>query len=561
MKKIAIIIIAGLIPAMFFSCSGGNERDETEPLRFDENLIIEAENLIGLSFDTAEHRMMGRNLTNALRSYEAMRAHHIDNSIAPALYFTPLAGSEQERIRDNNTEWLLPDDITRPENDDDLAFMKVSELACLVRTGQITSMELTQLYLSRLREYSDSLHCVVTLTENLALEQAGKADREIAAGNYRGPLHGIPYGVKDLLAVEGYRTTWGAKPYEDQVINTTATVVTKLEEAGAVLVAKLSMGALAMGDLWFGGRTRNPWNLKQGSSGSSAGSASATAAGLVGFSIGTETLGSIVSPSTRCGVTSLRPTFGRVSRTGAMALSWSMDKIGPICRSAEDCALVFNEIIGSDGIDLTIVDKPFSYNGSTDVKSLKVGYFKSAFDQKYDNKANDAAVLRTFRSMGVNLIPVELEFDDIPVQSLRIILTAEAAAAFDELTRYNLDTLLTGQSGGSWPNTFRAARFIPAVEYIQANRFRTILMQEMENLMKEYDVIITPSYGGNQLLITNLTGHPCVVVPNGFTDEGSPTSISFIGNLYDEATILTVARAYQQATGFDEEKPPLFYGK
>jgi len=449
---------------------------------------------------------------------------------------------------------------SRPETSEEIAFLTVEELSQLIRNGDLTSVELTQIYLDRLRKYGDTLHCVVTITENLALEQAERADREIAQGNYRGPLHGIPYGVKDLLAVEGYKTTWGAMPYREQIIDQTATVVKKLEEAGAVLVAKLSMGALAMGDIWFGGVSRNPWNPEQGSSGSSAGSASATSAGLVGFSLGTETLGSIVSPSTRCGVTGLRPSFGRVSRTGAMALSWSMDKIGPICRSADDCALVFDVIRGSDGIDNTVVDKAFNYNFNADIKNLKIAYLKDEFRGDYENRENDLEVLSVFNRMGVDLIPVEMNFEDIPLSSLRIILYAEAAAAFDELTRTGLDSLLTAQDEWSWPNTFRAARFIPAVEYIQANRYRTLLMEEMGKLMKDYDVLITPSFRGNQLLVTNLTGHPCVVVPNGFNEENSPASICFIGRLYDEASILLAASKYQEATGFDEMHPPLFDG-
>ena len=558
MKKYAILLIVGLVPAIFFSCNQQEDSNQEE-LNFDPALIMDAQNLIGLRFDTAEQRMMQRNLLNALESYEAMREGHLENSVYPALLFTPspTSGLNSESTE---TQWFLPDKVVRPESDVELAFMTVGQLAYLIRTRQVSSVELTRIYIDRLKKYGDTLHCVVTLTENLALQQAEEADREIREGNYRGPLHGIPYGVKDLLAVEGYKTTWGAGPYKDQVIESTATVVKKLEDAGAVLVAKLSMGALAMGDLWFDGRTLNPWNLEQGSSGSSAGSASSTSAGLVAFSIGTETLGSIVSPSTRCGVTGLRPTFGRVSRTGAMALSWSMDKIGPICRSAEDCAIVFDVIRGSDGEDPTVVDMPFNYRASTDLKTMRIGYLKSAFDGDYNDKANDQAVLNQFKKMGVELVPVELDFGDLPVQSMRIILTAEAAAAFDELTRSDLDTLLAGQRRGDWPNTFRAARFIPAVEYIQANRYRTILIQQMEAIMKEFDVVIAPSFRGNQLLVTNLTGHPCVVVPNGFNKDGGPTSISFIGRLYDEASILTAARAYQQATDFDEKHPPLFGG-
>jgi Asp-tRNA(Asn)/Glu-tRNA(Gln) amidotransferase A subunit family amidase len=556
MKRLQILSIAAFVLVMLFSCSG--EKSENDQVyQFNSDLITDAENLMGLKFDTAEHRMMQRNLVNALESYEAMRVNPLENSVYPALLFTPKKRSLPESMREE-IQWFLPEDVVRPDSDTDLAFMSIGELAYLIRTRQITSTELTKVYIERLKKYGDTLHCVITLTENLALEQAAAADKEIREGNYRGTLHGIPYGVKDLLSVEGYKTTWGAKPYEEQVIESTATVVKKIEQAGGVLVAKLSMGALAMGDLWFGGRTRNPWNLEEGSSGSSAGSASATSAGLVAFAIGTETLGSIVSPSTRCGVTGLRPTFGRVSRSGAMALSWSMDKIGPICRSAEDCAIVFDVIRGTDGEDPTVVDMPFNYKGKSDIKSLRIGYLKSVFDQEYSDNSNDRAVLTQFKKMGVNLTPLDLEFGDLPVQSMRIILTAEAAAAFDYLTRLDLDTLLTGQRPSDWSNTFRAARFIPAVEYIQANRYRTILMEEMEELMNEFDVVIAPSRRGNQLLVTNLTGHPCVVVPNGFNEEGSPTSISFIGKLYDEATILTVARAYQDITGFDEQHPPLF---
>ncbi|HDZ41837.1 MAG TPA: amidase [Bacteroidetes bacterium] len=558
MKNINLFMLAVFLTALLSSCGGNGSEQRNELADFNDSLIINAENLMGLHFDTAGHNQMQSNLRRQLASYERMRGYSLDNSIAPALMFQPLLNPDEQPVQ----EYANPvpvREVTLPESEEEIAFLTVEELSQLIRNGDLSSVELTKIYLNRLKKYGDSLYCVVTITENLALEQAEKADREISQGNYKGPLHGIPYGVKDLLAVEGYKTSWGAMPYRDQVINQTATVVKKLEEAGAVLVAKLSMGALAMGDVWFGGISRNPWNPEQGSSGSSAGSASATAAGLVAFSIGTETLGSIVSPSTRCGVTGLRPTFGRVSRTGAMALSWSMDKIGPICRSADDCALVFDVIRGPDGIDRTVVDKAFNYNFNTDIKNLKIAYLKNEFRGDYENQANDLEVLTVFNRMGVELIPVEMEFEGIPISSLRIILNAEAAAAFDELTRSGLDSTLTAQEEWSWPNTFRSARFIPAVEYIQANRHRTVLMEEMEKLMRDYDVVITPSFRGDQLLVTNLTGHPCVVVPNGFNEEKSPTSICFIGRLYDEASILLAASKYQQATGFDEMHPPLFY--
>ena len=558
MKHFALVLIAVFFTALFFSCNKTDAERENEFADFSDSLIINAENLFGLSFDTAEHNQMQGFLRRYLSSYEMMREYSLDNSVSPALLFQPLINPDEEYGQEYDNP-VPVSEVELPGSKEEIAFLTVGELSQLIRNGDLSSVELTRIYLDRLKKYGDSLYCVVSITENLALEQAERADREIDEGNYRGPLHGIPYGVKDLLAVEGYKTTWGAKPYENQVIDQTATVVRKLEEAGAVLVAKFSMGALAMGDVWFGGKSRNPWNPEQGSSGSSAGSASATAAGLVAFSIGTETLGSIVSPSTRCGVTGLRPTFGRVSRTGAMALCWTMDKIGPICRSADDCALVFDVIRGPDGIDRSVIEKPFNYNFNTDINKLKIAYLKDEFNGDYDDRSNDLEVLSVFSRMGVDLIPIEMEFEDIPLRSLRIILYAEAAAAFDELTRSGQDSLLTSQDEGSWPNTFRSARFIPAVEYIQANRYRTLLMEQMEQILNSYDVVITPSFRGNQLLVTNLTGHPCVVVPNGFNEEESPTSICFIGNLYDEASILLAASKYQEATGFDELHPPLFY--
>jgi Asp-tRNA(Asn)/Glu-tRNA(Gln) amidotransferase A subunit family amidase len=412
------------------------------------------------------------------------------------------------------------------------------------------------MYLERLKKHGPELECVVTLTEDLALEQARKADEDIAAGRYRGYLHGIPYGAKDLLAVKGYKTTWGAEPYKDQVIDDTATVVQKLERAGAVLVAKLTLGALAWGDVWYGGMTRNPWNLDQGSSGSSAGSASATAAGLVAFAIGTETWGSIVSPATRCGASGLRPTFGRVSRAGAMALSWSMDKIGPICRTVEDCAIVFEAIRGEDGIDQAVLDGSFEYDFRVELEKLRIGYLRDAFDAEYSNHDRDAATLIELTELGVELIPMELP--EYPVYSLSFILSAEAAAAFDELTRSDRDDLMVRQIKNAWPNVFRSSRFIPAVEYIQANRLRYEIIQGMHQVMADVDVYVSPTFGGGNLLLTNLTGHPSVVLPNGFDEKGSPTSITFVGNLYDEATLLAVANAYQRVTEFHTKHPPRY---
>lgn len=519
--------------------------------------IESAGKIAGLQFTGKERRLMLENLRRNLRSYQQMREIKLENHVPPSIYFNPVLPGICLDEASASLSVSEDPEIQVPENFEDLAFYPVTALAQLIRLHKITSIELTNLYLDRLKKYGPQLECIISLTEELALKQAKKADQEIGAGRYRGPLHGIPWGAKDLLATKGIRTTWGAMPYKDQIIDEDATVVKRLEEAGAVLVAKLTMGALASGDVWYGGKTKNPWNLEQGSSGSSAGSAAATSAGLVAFAIGTETLGSIVSPATRCGVTGLRPSYGRVSRYGAMALSWSMDKIGPICRTVEDCALVFHAIYGPDGKDLTIVNAPFGWDPSSDLQNIRVGYLKKAFEQKSRTKKNDQATLEALRSLGIELTPVELP--DFPARAISFILSAEAAAAFDELTRSGKDDLLVRQGKGAWPNTFRQARFIPAVEYIQANRLRTLLMQKMAIQMKKIDVFVTPSYGGNSLLITNLTGHPSVVVPNGFDDKGSPTSICFIGDLFEEAKALRIAKVYQDATDFHLQHPSLNY--
>ncbi len=415
------------------------------------------------------------------------------------------------------------------------------------------------MYVARLKKYGPKLNCVVTLTEDLALAQAAAAEREIKAGKYRGPLHGIPWGAKDLFATKGIRTTWGAEPYREQLIDYDATVVERLRDAGAVLVAKLSMGALAQGGRWFAGMTRNPWQVeedKTGSSGSSAGPASATAAGLVGFSIGTETLGSIISPSSRCGVVGLRPTFGRVSRYGAMGLSWTMDKIGPICRGVEDCAAALQGIYGPDGRDLTVGDVLFNWEPDTPLASMKIGYIKTEFDQQQDpeRKTIYQQALDTLKSAGANLQPVEMP--KFSVGALRIILVAEAATAFDDITRDGRVNQLSGQEPGDWPNTFRSSRFIPAVEYIRAQRARRLLMQEMDTLMAQWNVFVSPAPGSLSLLITNLTGHPAVAVPCGFP-KGLPQSIMFTGRLYDEGAALRVALAYERATQWHAMHPKM----
>ncbi len=525
-----------------------------------KEILADAEKVAGLEFSDEEREMMLRGLNSNLEAYAAIREVPIPNSVVPAVIFEPSLPWHEVPTLETPLR-MTREQVERPRDLEQVAFWPVTKLSALIRTGQVTSVELTEMYLGRLREHGPRLEAVITLTDDLAMRQARRADADFRAGRYRGPLHGIPWGAKDLLAARSYKTTWGAEPYVDQVLEEDATVVRRLEDAGAVLVAKLTLGALAMGDYWFGGRTRNPWDLEQGSSGSSAGSAAATTAGLVGFAIGSETLGSIVSPSTRTGASGLRPTFGRVSRAGAMALSWTMDKLGPLCRSAEDCALVLDAIHGRDGVDPTARTVPFNWDAEQDLSDLRIGYFKSAFEEERDNKAFDDATVDVFRRLGVDLIPVELP-DSYPLGALRVILSAEASAAFDELTRSGRDELLTRQTAGSWPNSFRTARMIPAVEYLQANRVRTMVMGAMDAAMEGIDVFLTPSYGGGPnngvLLMTNLTGHPAVVVPNGFTEGGTPVSTSFIGKLWGDAEALRVAKAFQDATDFNRRTPPLF---
>jgi len=516
-----------------------------------------AEKLIGLSFTQAERDSMRDGLNDQLKNYQNIRKISISNRVRPSILFNPIPVGFKFEIERKVFKRSPTGLVVLPKNQEDLAFFSVSQLSELIQTKKITSTQLTQIYINRLKRYGPKLECVITLTESLAVKQAQLADAEIAKGKYRGPLQGIPYGAKDLLAVKGYPTTWGSVPFKHQVFDEDAVVIKKLEEAGAVLVAKLTMGALAWGDVWFGGMTRNPWNYEEGSSGSSAGSASATAAGLVAFAIGTETWGSIVSPSTRCGTTGLRPTYGRVSRSGAMALSWSMDKIGPICRTVEDCALVLHAISDPDGIDPTLFDAPFNYDPAIDLKNLRIGYLKAEFDSLKEFKPQADSVLFVLRQLGANLIPIYLP-NNYPVTDLSLILSVEAAAAFDELTRSGKDELMVRQIKDAWPNAFRMARFIPAVEYIQANRIRTLIIQDMQTLMKDIDVYVVPPFEGDNLLLTNLTGHPCVVLPNGFSEEGTPTSITFMGQLFGEAKLLAVAKRYQDASGFHFKHPKLY---
>ena len=532
--------------------------------------IDTAAHVLGLTFDRAERDSMARTLVYQSDAYVALRAIPVDNGIAPALRFDPLFWNPgaADSLREAATQpagapqWRRPVDIDRPDDDAELAWLPIPDLAALLASGRTTSTELTRLALQRLRTHDPDLHCVITLLEDRALARAALADREIRAGRIRGPLHGIPCGVKDLLAMPGHPTTWGAAPYRDQMRPETATVCARLDTAGAVIVAKFSLGALAWGDVWFGGMTRNPWNLEQGSSGSSAGPAAAVSAGLVPFAIGTETWGSIVSPATRCGVTGLRPTFGRVSRHGAMALSWSMDKIGPLARTADGCAMVLAAIMGPDRHDPTVIPAPFPVRASlTDRAPIRVGYVADLFEpgvREIDDPglALDRAALDVLRRAGFDLIPLQLP--DRDPSALALILSAEAGAAFQDLTLSGRDDEMVLQIRNAWPNVLRAAQLIPAVEYIQASRHRLLLMRDMAGVFDTIDVYVTPSFVGSSLLTTNLTGHPQLVVPDGFLPDGSPHSLSFVGDLFGEAELVMAARAYQDLTDWHRRRPAGF---
>lgn len=520
-------------------------------------VIEEAEKVVGLSFSPEQRAMMVARLRVNRGSFDVIRRVDIPDEVTPPFHFDPRPQSGDLPSGASSLRLSEPTALPDPTQAVDLAFASIGQLGTLLRDRSITSLELTELYLQRLKGLAPELECVVTLTEELALEQAGQADRELDAGDSRGPLHGIPWGAKDLLATRGYPTTWGAAPFREQRIESDATLVSRLREAGAVLVAKLTLGALARGDRWFGGRTRTPWNVARGSSGSSAGSAAATGAGLVGFSIGSETVGSIVSPSTRCGVTGLRPSFGRVSRHGAMTLSWTMDKLGPICRSAEDCAAVLSAIQGPDGLDRTVREVPFAWDGDRGLEGIRVGYLERAFQAPGPSQVMDLAALATLDALGVELQPVAFP-GGFPLEALRLTVSVEAAASFDELTRSGRDALLGEQEAVNWPNTFRVARLVPAVEYLRANRVRAMLMQALDEAWKDVDVVVTPTFADGIVLATNLTGHPVVVAPSGFLPDRTPSSVSFLGGLWKDAEALHVAKAFQEATGHHLRRPPSF---
>lgn len=608
-----------LLPGVLFSmamspvaAAQSEDAPKSELPAITPEMIEQASVIAGVSFTEEQRKIMLAGLTGQREDVVAVRSLDLPNSVAPSLVFDPVPGDATLQTERHEPKLGPAPSIASVavSNEDQVAFSTVRQLAELLRTRKISSVDLTKLYLTRLKRYDPKLHFVITLTEERAMKQAVAADAEIAGGKHRGPLHGVPWGGKDLLAVAGYPTTWGAGPYMDQHFDYDAEVVKRLDAAGAVLIAKLTLGALAQGDLWGskerGARTRNPWNPRQGSSGSSAGSASAVSAGCVGFALGTETLGSISSPSTRCGVNGLRPSFGLVPRTGAMALSWSMDKIGAITRSVEDCAIVLHAIYGPDGHDLSVRNAAFNPDFTSDVRKLRVGYLKSAFDapvykepkrpeglagkeleafdqrlergrqqlerRKYDAQY-DRKTLDVLRSMGVSLTPCEIP--DSNFGALVPMLEAEGAAAFDQLTRSGRDALLIGQEPFDWPTSFRVARFYSAVDYINASRARTLALAKMTELFKDFDVIVTPSQGV-QLTATNLCGQPAVIVPNGLrgadaplppnTEDGSlynaggpgtPVSITFLAPLYEDAKAAALAHAYQQKTGFHLLHPKL----
>ncbi len=555
-------------------------------------MLSDALALAGLQFGEDDQKALLQAANQNLNRYEEVRKIQIANDVAPPFYFSPITPGMKVNKAKLPMRFSTPK-VKRPANLEDVAFWPVMQLSQLIRTKQVTSVELTQMYLARLHKYNDKLNCVVTFLDDVAMAQARQADSEIASGKHKGPLHGIPWGAKDIIAVKGYKTTWGSGAYKDQTIEEEASLVEMLRDAGAVLLAKLTTGELASGDQWFGGQTKNPWNLAQGSSGSSAGPASATAAGCVGFGIGSETSGSILSPSARCGVTGLRPTFGRVSRHGVMALSWTQDRMGPLCRYAEDCALVMSVIAKPDGKDLSVTEIPFNWNARFDYKKLRVGYLKDAFDETRDPvaKKNEQAAIAQVEKLGVKLIPMKVPEGQADAGSFSV----ESGAFFDELVRSGRDKQMTNPGRG---NSFRSSRLIPAVEYLQSQRVRSMMMAKLAEATAEVDIYLVPAnsggggggrgrggegrggegragegrgegrgggYGaGRQQSATqrhfgmaNSAGYPAINVANGFTEEGTPTAMTIYGRPYAEMEIVALAKAYQDAAGFHLRKPNL----
>ncbi len=530
-------------------------------------MVRSAARIAGIKFPQEYYDRFARMLSSEngmMSNYKAMQELDIKNSEMPAINFKPVP-AWMNIPRGEGSFQRSSVSVSMPDSDEEIAFLPVTHLSRLIESRQITSTDLTKLYLSRLKKYDPALFCVVSLTEDLALQQAKKADAEIATGVYKGPLHGIPYGIKDLFSVKGYRTTWGASPYKDRFFDVNASVFEILSEAGAVLVAKLSTGALASGADWFRGTTRNPWNPKLNAYGSSAGPASATSGGLVGFAVGTETAGSITSPASACGLSGMRPTYGRISRYGCMALSWTLDKVGPLCRSAEDCAIVFNTISGPDGKDNTVYDVPFNWDGSIDLARLRIGYWPNIVEQEdpveEDHEVTgrrlelsrhyEGEAVKIFRSLGAEVVPFEMP--EMQADLFGILFNVESAAALDELTRSgNLDIMSDPPESSGYPSSLRFGRLIPAVEYLQANRIRSRVIEEFNTALKDFDLII-----GSSVYLTNITGHPEISVPHGFYDEGMPGTLRLTGTLFGDDVMLKVAHAFQSKTGHHRRHPSM----
>ena len=553
----AALLTALLLPAGAVRAQQAAEGEAPATPEFDPSItadtIAEAQKLLGIEFTEAERATIAETVVDNIETFKQRRAIDLPNELGPLTTFR-LDPALAQRTPSSNSVSVSSTPGALPSTDEDIAYAPVTHLSHWLQSGAITSERLTNIYLSRIRRIAPTLECVVTTTEELALAQAKRADSEIAASNIRSPLHGVPYGAKDLFDTKDIRTSWGAEPYKDRVATRDAEVVKKLETAGAVLVAKTTLGALAYGDIWFGGTTKNPFNLEQGSSGSSAGSASGTAAGLYGFSLGTETLGSIVSPTMRCGSTGLRPTFGRVSRTGAMALCWSLDKIGPICRSVQDCTLVLDAINGATDDDPSSVDAPLNCDTTQCVKGMRVGYSPSWFEGEGADDI-DRGSLEAVKSLGAEM--VEIDIPDWPYSLLFGILVAEAAAAFEEITLDNIDDSMKWQADNAWPNTFRSTWFMPAIEFIQAERFRRKVARMMDDKLKGVDVVFGPSFAGSLLVITNFTGHPQLCLRAGFRDDGTPKGVSIWGHLFDEGSVCRLGAALERELNVAHKRPTL----
>ena len=504
--------------------------------------LASGDKLAGIALTDARHKQALGVVKTNVANFNSVRALKLDNAVEPNLVFTPRG--RQPKASKTTRVSVQAKAAGALGSSEDIAYSSLVDLAEAIRAKKISPVELTELYLKRLDAYGDKLKCVITLTPELARRQAKKCEQEIMSGHYRGPLHGVPYGIKDLFAVEGYRTTWGAEAFKEQVIDHDAAVVEKLTEAGAICVAKTSCGALAYDDVWWGGQTKNPWNTKQGSSGSSAGSACSTAAGLVGFSIGTETLGSIISPSNRCRVTGLRPTYGRVSRYGGMDLTWTMDKVGPICRTAQDCAVVLGAIHGADPRDIASVDRPYRFSPQVDLKRLKVGVLTG----DKENPIETADWAKELSKMGADLKPIQFS---TPPEGIWALLVAEASAFFEELSR----TEGIDKIGKLWPAEFLGARYLPAVEYINAHRARAVMAAKFEEEFGDFDVVVTDHYWDDIFTTCNGTGHPQCIIPWGVSDKNEPLSVSVVGRLYDEPTIASVAWRLQQTRNFHTLRP------